>query len=98
MTLSDYFEGEKLLKKYGINSIRSWYVDSAEEAISKANGNSIVMKVITEKALHKSKSGLVELDLKTDKERLAGLPLLLRMRRTYCLTAGLRWRAPLSIL
>ena len=68
MTLSDYFEGEKLLKKYGINSIKSWYVDSAEEAISKANGSSIVMKVITEKALHKSKSGLVVLDLKTDKE------------------------------
>ncbi len=68
MTLSDYFEGERLLKKYGISSIRSWYVDSAEEAISKANGNPIVMKVITEKALHKSRSGLVELDLKTDQE------------------------------
>ncbi len=68
MTLSDYFEGEKLLKKYGISSIRSWYVSSAEEAIKRADGNPIVMKVISDKALHKSKSGLVALDLKTDKE------------------------------
>lgn len=68
MTLSDYFEGERLLKRYGISSIRSWYVSSAEEAISKANGNPIAMKAITEKALHKSKSGLVSLNLKTEDE------------------------------
>lgn len=68
MTLSDYFEGERLLKRYGISSIQSWYVSSAEEAISKANGNTIAMKAITEKALHKSKSGLVSLNLKTEDE------------------------------
>lgn len=68
MTLSDYFEGEKLLKKYGISSIKSHYVNSAEEAIANADGKPIVMKIISDKALHKSKSGLVALDLKTDKE------------------------------
>ncbi len=68
MELSDYFSGEKLLEKYGISSIGSWYADSADEAISKAKKGPIVMKVISGKALHKSKSGLVMLNLRTDDE------------------------------
>ena len=71
MALTDYFDGERILRKHGINSIRSMYVGSAAEAISMARGRPVAMKVISGKALHKSKSGLVMLNLrtKTDIER-----------------------------
>lgn len=68
MTLTDYFEGKRTLGKYGIHSINSWYVGSASEAVSRAAGRPIAMKAISPKALHKSKSGLVKLDLKTRDE------------------------------
>ncbi len=63
MVLLDYFEGKKLLDKYGIKSIESSYVSSSKEALSFAGKEHIVLKLISDKALHKSKAGLVKLDL-----------------------------------
>ena len=64
MSLLDYFEGKKLLDKYGVKSIESRYVSSPKDAAAFAGNGQIVLKLISEKALHKSKAGLVKLDLK----------------------------------
>ncbi|MCL4364901.1 MAG: acetate--CoA ligase family protein [Candidatus Marsarchaeota archaeon] len=64
MPLLDYFEGKKLLDRHGIKSVASRYVDSAESAVEFSEGDPIVLKLISGKALHKSKSGLVKLDLR----------------------------------
>jgi acetyltransferase len=61
--LSDYFKAKTLLDKYHIKSIESKYVTKAEEAVKFAGGDAIVLKVISEKQLHKSKAGLVKLNL-----------------------------------
>ncbi|MCL4373837.1 MAG: acetate--CoA ligase family protein [Candidatus Marsarchaeota archaeon] len=66
--LLDYMEAYALLKRYHIKSVESTYVKSAEDAISFSGGDAIVLKVLSQKALHKSKSGLVELNLATEKE------------------------------
>lgn len=66
--LVDYFDAEKILKKYGIRSVESKYVESADAAASFAGGDKIVLKLISDKALHKSKSGLVAAGLETEKE------------------------------
>jgi succinyl-CoA synthetase beta subunit len=62
--LMDYMEASRLLKKYGIKSVESTYVSNADEAIKFAGEDRIVLKVLSQKALHKSRNGLVELDLK----------------------------------
>ncbi|MDE1865974.1 MAG: acetate--CoA ligase family protein [Candidatus Micrarchaeota archaeon] len=59
MALVEYFEAERLLKKYKIRSVESRYVKSAEEAEKFSAGGRIVLKAVSGKALHKSKSGLV---------------------------------------
>ncbi len=61
--LLDYSYAKKMMDKYGIRSIESRYVASAEDAVKFANDDPIVLKVLSQKALHKSKSGLVVLDL-----------------------------------
>ncbi|MDE1852072.1 MAG: acetate--CoA ligase family protein, partial [Candidatus Micrarchaeota archaeon] len=60
----DYIDAKGMLDKYGIRSIESRYVNSAEQAVKFAGSDPIVMKVLSNKALHKSKSGLVLLDLR----------------------------------
>ena len=64
--LMEYGKANLLLKKYGIRTVDNKYVSSAQEAIRFANGRPIVLKAISGKALHKSKSGLIQLDLQTD--------------------------------
>ncbi len=64
MALLDYFEGKKILDRYGIKSIESRYVASGREASKFSENGPIVLKLISGKALHKSKSGLVKLDLR----------------------------------
>lgn len=61
--LLEYFKAKRLLDKYGIRSVESKYVKSAEEAVRFAGGKPIVLKVLSEKQLHKSKAGLVKLGL-----------------------------------
>jgi len=61
--LMDYMEAFRLLNKYGIRSVESTYVSNADDAVKFAGKNSIVLKVLSQKALHKSRNGLVELDL-----------------------------------
>ncbi|MGC8538376.1 MAG: acetate--CoA ligase family protein [Candidatus Micrarchaeia archaeon] len=68
MGLVDYMEAARLLNKYGINTIESKYVKSAAEAVKFAGNEQIVMKVLSEKALHKTKAGVVKLGLSGEKQ------------------------------
>lgn len=63
--LLEYFKAKKVLDKYGIRSVQSSYVKSLEETVRFSGGKPIVLKVISQKALHKSKAGLVKLNLDT---------------------------------
>ncbi len=71
MALMEYMHAKRLLDRYAIHSIPSKYVFDAEDAVAFAGGKSIAMKLISGKALHKSKAGLVKLNLnsKEDIER-----------------------------
>ena len=64
----DYMEAKKLLDKYGIHSVESKYVESADDACAFAGGKKIVMKLISDKAVHKMREGLVKLDLEEKAE------------------------------
>lgn len=68
MSLEDYFVVNKLLEKHGIHGVRAKYVKSAAEAVSFAAGDDVVLKLISDKALHKSKAGLVKLGLRGSRE------------------------------
>ncbi len=73
MVLVDYEEGKKLLDKYKINSIESKYINSIDELFKfsdSLNNDDVALKVISQnpEALHKSREGLVLLNLKTKEE------------------------------
>jgi len=68
MELLDYTKAHALLTKYAIRSVESKYVTSAKDAVAFSRGKPIVMKVISQKALHKSKNKLVALNLISPKE------------------------------
>lgn len=59
-------QAKSTLKKYGIKSIESKYVSTRKEALDFAGKDAIVLKLLSEKALHKTKAGLVKLNLKSD--------------------------------
>ena len=59
----EYFKAKKILDNYNIKSIESSYVNSEEEALKFCGEDRIVLKAISENAIHKSKAGLVMLDL-----------------------------------
>ncbi|MCL4381635.1 acetate--CoA ligase family protein [Candidatus Marsarchaeota archaeon] len=63
MKLMDYIEAHALLEKYKIKSIESRYISNSGEAIKFSDGKPIVMKALSDKALHKTKSGLVALNI-----------------------------------
>ncbi len=83
MPLVDYFEGKRLLDKHGIKSIQSRYVSSAGDAMEFSSGEPIVLKLISDKALHKSKEGLVKLNLKGDEITAAYKQLASKGRGLY---------------
>ncbi len=68
MSLLDYMQAKKLLDKYKIRSVESKYVGSADDAWRFSAGKKIVLKLLSEKALHKTKAGLVKLGLAEEKE------------------------------
>lgn len=68
MELTDYMKAHALLKRYNIRNVESKYVATAADAISFSKGEPIVLKVLSQKALHKTKNKLVELNLSTSKE------------------------------
>ncbi|MDE1827566.1 MAG: acetate--CoA ligase family protein [Candidatus Micrarchaeota archaeon] len=63
MELVEYNAAARLINSYGIKSIESKYVKSAGEAVAFSKGRKIVLKAISNKALHKSKAGLIKIDL-----------------------------------
>ncbi len=75
--LVDYYKARSILDRYKIKSIRSEYVGSADDAVGFLRENkSIVMKVLSQKALHKSRSGLVAVGLESEadvRKTFAGL-------------------------
>ena len=64
----DYMQAYKLLGAYGISTVKSGYVKDADDAVRFSAGKPIVMKVISDRALHKSRSGLVALNLSGERE------------------------------
>jgi len=68
MHMLDYMQAKRVLDRYGIKSIEGRYVGSADEAIRFAAGKGVVLKLISGKAVHKTKEGLVKLDLKEKDE------------------------------
>ncbi|MGB9732585.1 MAG: acetate--CoA ligase family protein [Candidatus Micrarchaeia archaeon] len=75
--LLEYMQAKKLLERYGINSIESTYIEDLEglERFIEKVGGKVALKAISEKALHKSKAGLVELNVNKEnaRERYTGL-------------------------
>jgi hypothetical protein len=63
MALMDYMRAKAILDKYKIRSVPSRYVSSAEQAVSFAGRDSIALKLLSDKVLHKSRAGLVKLNL-----------------------------------
>lgn len=68
MELMDYAKAHALLTRYKIRSVESRYVESAKEAVAFSGKKPIVLKVISQNALHKSKNKLVALDLSDPKD------------------------------
>ncbi|VVB76997.1 Acetate--CoA ligase [ADP-forming] I [uncultured archaeon] len=64
----EYAQAKKVLDEYGIRSVESAYVGAADEAVAFSDGDRIVLKLISDKAVHKTKEGLVKLDLKGEDE------------------------------
>ncbi|MCL4379327.1 MAG: acetate--CoA ligase family protein [Candidatus Marsarchaeota archaeon] len=65
--LVDYYVAKGILDRYGIRSVRSRYAKGVDDAVSFWDGkNPIVLKALSQKALHKSKSGLVAVDLDSE--------------------------------
>ena len=83
MVLLDYMKAYRLMKRYGIRCVESRYVEDAEEAVDFSRNKRIVMKVISQKAVHKSKSGLVALDLDTEKEVRSAYATLAKRAEAY---------------
>jgi succinyl-CoA synthetase beta subunit len=67
----EYFKAKSILDRYGIGSIDSRYVGNAASAVKFASGKPIVLKVISDKAIHKSKAGLVRAQL-TGSDEITG--------------------------
>ncbi|MDE1870724.1 MAG: acetate--CoA ligase family protein [Candidatus Micrarchaeota archaeon] len=76
MELMDYEKARALLSRYGIKSAQAKYVNSAEDAIAFSGGEPIVLKAISQKALHKTKNKLVALDLCSKAEITNGYNVL----------------------
>lgn len=85
-SLLDYSDAVHLVRRYGIDTPESRYVSSAEEAIDFAKGRGIALKVISNRALHKSKSGVVMLGLKSGEEIVRAFEHLKRRAVTGRLT------------
>ncbi len=59
----EYMQAKRFLEKYGIRSVDAKYVENADDAEGFAGNSDIALKLISEKALHKSKAGVVKLGL-----------------------------------
>ncbi|EQD42789.1 Acetyl-CoA synthetase I (ACSI, ADP-forming), subunit beta [mine drainage metagenome] len=81
--LVEYMGAYKLMKKYGIRTVQSAYVSNAEQAIKFAGGKPIVLKAISGKALHKTKSGLVALNLTGERSISSAYASLVRAAEKY---------------
>jgi hypothetical protein len=83
MQMLDYMLGKKILDTYKIKSVESKYVKSADEAMKFSGGEKIVLKLISNNAIHKSKEGLVKLSLKDPQEISAAYDDLEKKGKKY---------------
>jgi hypothetical protein len=79
--LMDFMEASALLKRHGIRSIESAYVKDVDSALRFAKGMPIALKLISEKAMHKSRAGLVRLNLSRPEEIKGAMDYLLERGR-----------------
>ncbi len=77
----EYFKAKKILDDYGIKNIESKYVNDAKDAQTFCGNDKIVLKAISEKALHKSKAGLVMLDISSGEVSKAYSELVKRAKK-----------------
>lgn len=63
--LLEYEKAAAMLEKYKIRSAQGKYLKNPEEAAAFVKGGPIVMKAISGKALHKTRSGLIVLNVST---------------------------------
>ncbi len=82
-SLMDFMKAKDMLGKYNVHSVESTYVTTASQAVDFSNGKPIVIKVLSDKALHKTKSGVVELNLKTPQEIYAGFEKIVKNAAAY---------------
>ena len=82
MELLDYMEAYNMLKKNGVHAIDAKYVENANDAIRFSRGEPIVLKVISQKAMHKTKSGLVALGLERPEEIRSSFSSLYKKAQT----------------
>ena len=81
--LLDYKKANALMARYGIKSVGSAYLKNPEDAIEFSGGKPIVLKALTQKALHKTKSGLVMLNLSGSREIRNGFTKLTKKASRY---------------
>ncbi len=79
----EYSKANLLLKRYGIRAVDNKYISSAEDAVKFAAGKPIVLKAISNKALHKTKSGLIQLNLNTPQDIAAAYKLLSKRAQKF---------------
>ncbi|MDE1804912.1 MAG: acetate--CoA ligase family protein [Candidatus Micrarchaeota archaeon] len=83
MQLVEYTAAARLLNSYGIKSVDSRYVRSADDAIRFSGGKKIALKAISSKALHKTKAGLIKLNLLEGEEISTAFADLERRARKF---------------
>lgn len=63
--LLEYEKAAAMLEKYKVRSVQGRYIKSPDEAAALVKGGPIAMKAISGKALHKTKAGLIVLNIST---------------------------------
>ncbi|MGC8662306.1 MAG: acetate--CoA ligase family protein [Candidatus Micrarchaeia archaeon] len=81
--LLDYMQAKSLLEKYGIKSIESAYIEKLDDLYNFLSGidySHVVLKAISEKALHKSKAGLVLKDVNMENAEVSYYDIIKRAK------------------
>ncbi|MGC8572193.1 MAG: acetate--CoA ligase family protein [Candidatus Micrarchaeia archaeon] len=79
----DFDKAGSLLNSYGLRIVESKFVTSYEDAISFSDGEGIVLKAITPKATHKTKSGLIFTDLYTEEDIKKAYNMLVKRAKNF---------------
>lgn len=83
--LMEYMQAKKLVERYGIRTVKAAYVNSAKDAVgfAAAYGAPITLKLISDKAIHKTKSGVIKLNLTEPKQISTAYKQLIAKSRSF---------------